>query len=246
MVYPADSTFDTSIANSSIVGVENNSTIFIKNLPWTIASLLQGSDHAANFNGGVWMHAFLNTHNYHRQHAPVRDRVLETRNIQGLAYLEVVLDNSTAARSGELGADVRAVRHMGGRGDMPGPDAPDTPGYQSTQARGLVVIENPTLGKVAVPMAQVSSVVLHVKEGDWVEKGDEIANFTFGGSDIICVFQKRANLTFGDFVPSPDDSYSRYGTHLAKAKRRPWAGSMGIRLALWEPCCWKRFGMIFG
>lgn len=165
------------------------------------------------------MHAFLNTHNYHWQHAPV----LETRNIQGLAYLEVVLHNSTAARSDEGGADVSAVRHMGGHPDMPGPDAPDTPGYQFLQTRGLVVIENPTLGKVAVlpiGMAQVSSVVLHVKEGDWVEKGDEISNFAFGGSDIICVFQKKANLTFEDSVPSPDDSYSRYGTRLAKAKRR--------------------------
>lgn len=207
IVYPADSTFDAFIADASIVGVENNGTVFIKKLPWTIASLLQGSDHAADFNGGVWMHAFLNTHNYHRQHAPVRGGVLETRNIQALAYLEVVLDNSTAARSG----------------DMPGPDAPDKPGYQFLQTRGLVVIENPTLGKVAmlpIGMAQVSSVVLHVKEGDWVEKRDEISNFAFGGSDIICVFQNNANLTFEDSVPSPDDSYSRYGTRLAKAKRR--------------------------
>lgn len=221
IVYPADSTFDASIANASIVGVENNGTVFIKKFPWTIASLLQGSDHAADFNSGVWMHAFLNTHNYHRQHAPVRGRVLETRNIQGLKF---VFDNSTTAHGGEGGADVRAVRHMGGNSDMPGPDAPDTPGYQFLQTRGLVVIDNPALGKVAVlpiGMAQVSSVVLHAKERDWVEKGDEIANFAFGGSDIICVFQKKANLTFEDFVPSPDNSHSRYGTRLAKAKRRP-------------------------
>lgn len=94
IVYPADSTSDASIANASIVGVENKGTAFIKKLTWTIASLLQGSDHAADFNGGIWMHAFLDTHNYHRQHAPVRGRVLETRNIQGLAYLEVVLETA--------------------------------------------------------------------------------------------------------------------------------------------------------
>lgn len=33
IVYPADSTFDASIANASILGVENNGTVFIKNLP---------------------------------------------------------------------------------------------------------------------------------------------------------------------------------------------------------------------
>lgn len=138
IVYPADSTFDAFIADASIVGVENNGTVFIKKLPWTIASLLQGSDHAADFN--VWMHAFLNTHNYHRQHAPVRGGVLETRNIQALAYLEVVLDNSTAARSGEGGADVRAVRHMGsgGRGDTPGPDAGQGGGAADRDGAGVV------------------------------------------------------------------------------------------------------------
>lgn len=225
VVYPADSTFDASIKDASIVGVGNNGTVLIKGLPWTIASLLQGSAYAADFDGGVWMHAFLNAHNYHRQHAPVRGRVLETRSIQGLAYLEVVVDKGKGKGKAGGGADVRAVRHMGGgrHADMPGPSAPDTPGYQFLQTRGVVIINNPTLGKVAVlpiGMAQVSSVVLHAKKGDWVEKGDEISNFAFGGSDIICVFQAKANLTFGDFVPSPKGSYSRYGTRLAKVRQR--------------------------
>lgn len=52
-MHPADSTFNASIANASIVGTENNGTVFIKKLPWTIASLLQSSEHAADFNGSV-------------------------------------------------------------------------------------------------------------------------------------------------------------------------------------------------
>src|SRR5688572_3589787 len=76
--------------------------------------------------------------------------------------------------------------------------APDSPGYQFCQARGLIVIEstNANIGKVAVlpvGMSQVSSVVIpdNIKPGAKVNKGDEIAYFQFGGSDIVLVFQKK-------------------------------------------------------
>lgn len=84
--------------------------------------------------------------------------------------------------------------------------APDKAGYQWCQTRGLVVIdtkydsegnEKPAEhdhGLVAVlpiGMAQVSSVILTVQEGDFLEKGQNISYFQFGGSDIVTVFQKR-------------------------------------------------------
>ena len=43
-------------------------------------------------------------------------------------------------------------------------------------------------------MAQVSSVVLSVQKGDVVTKGQEISCFQFGGSDIVMVFQRGANV----------------------------------------------------
>ncbi|UPL02307.1 hypothetical protein LCI18_013241 [Fusarium solani-melongenae] len=201
IVYPADCTYDNSVPNQSIVNIQSDGLIYIKNLPWTISSLLQGSQYAESFHGGVWMHAFLNTFNYHRQHAPVSGKVLEVKNIQGACYLEV---NSKCE-------PIRV---------MCGPDAPDTPGYQFLQTRGLCVIDNPTLGKVAVlpiGMAQVSSVKMTVKEGDKLQKGDEISYFAFGGSDIICVFQPQARLSPEDFVPSTGNTYSKMGTVLARA-----------------------------
>ncbi|KAL7619917.1 hypothetical protein AAE478_010464 [Parahypoxylon ruwenzoriense] len=203
IVYPADCTFDNSVADGSIVSIQSDGVVYIKNLPWTITSLLQGSKYADEFHGGVWMHAFLNTFNYHRQHAPVSGKVLEAKNIHGAAYLEV---NSKC----------QPIRLMCENG----PDAPDTPGYQFLQTRGMVIIDNPTLGKVAVlpiGMAMVSSIKLTVKEGHEVKKGDEISYFEFGGSDVICVFQGKAGLTVDDFVPSPDDTYSMMGTVLATA-----------------------------
>ncbi|KAK5989471.1 Phosphatidylserine decarboxylase proenzyme 3 [Cladobotryum mycophilum] len=201
IVYPADCTFDASTQDDSIVNISSGGIVKIKGLEWTIGSLLQGSDHANEFSGGVWMHAFLNTFNYHRQHAPVSGTVIESKNIQGAAYLEV-------------DAEGKPIRVMNG------PDAPNTPGYQFLQTRGLIVIENPVLGKVAVlpiGMAQVSSVRVLAREGDVVKKGDEISYFQFGGSDVICVFQQKARLQFKDFVPSPGDTYSKVGNVLAVA-----------------------------
>ncbi|KIJ34058.1 hypothetical protein M422DRAFT_35236 [Sphaerobolus stellatus SS14] len=60
------------------------------------------------------------------------------------------------------------------------------------------LIENPILGLVAVlpiGMAQVSSVVLQAKAGD-VIKGDQISYFQFGGSDVVSIVQKDANVRF--------------------------------------------------
>jgi phosphatidylserine decarboxylase len=203
IVYPADCTFDRSIPKDSIVNIESDGVVNIKGLDWTISSLLKGSKYAEKFHGGVWMHAFLNTFNYHRQHAPVSGEVVEVENIQGAAYLEV-------------NAECQPVR------TICGPDAPDTPGYQFLQTRGLCVINNPVLGLVAVlpiGMAQVSSVKMTARVGDKLKKGDEISYFQFGGSDVICVFQPKAGLKVEDFVASPEDTYSKYGTVLARAAR---------------------------
>ncbi|KAK8142648.1 hypothetical protein G3M48_008449 [Beauveria asiatica] len=203
VVYPADCTYDNSIERQSIVSVGGNDSVTIKGLSWTISSLLQGSDNAEDFQDGVWMHAYLNTYNYHRQHAPVSGKIIEARNIQGTAYLEVDVE----------GNPVRQLE---------GPHMPDSPGYQFLQTRGVVVIDNPVLGKVAVlpiGMAMISSVKLEIKVGDHVEKGDEISYFQFGGSDIICVFQERAGLDPKDFVPSPSEkgiTYSKMGSVLAR------------------------------
>ncbi|KAF2144340.1 uncharacterized protein K452DRAFT_357193 [Aplosporella prunicola CBS 121167] len=203
IVYPADCTYDNSLANHTIVNVESGGLVYIKSLPWTIHALLQGSEYADQFDGGIWMHAFLNTYNYHRQHAPVSGTVIEAKNIQGAAHLGVDTNKCQSIR--EMCAD----------------DAPDCPGYQFLQTRGLVVIDNPVLGKVAVlpiGMAMISGVKLFVKAGDKVEKGQEISTFLFGGSDIICVFQGRAGLTVEDFVPSQNNTYAKMGTVLARTR----------------------------
>jgi len=64
--------------------------------------------------------------------------------------------------------------------------------YQFNQERGLIVIDSPEVGLVAVlpiGMAYVSSVNLTTEVGAELRKGDQFGYFMFGGSDIVTVFQ---------------------------------------------------------
>jgi hypothetical protein len=90
--------------------------------------------------------------------------VLEAKFIPGQVYLQVALEDDPhghATAEQETSALAQAViprRYL---------DAADATGYQFVQCRGLIVLENPTIGKVAVlpmGMAQVSSVAF-VKPG---------------------------------------------------------------------------------
>ena len=71
VVFPADSTFD------GYWNIDDENLVTIKNLPWPISALLQGSrpEYIDRFKGGIWCHAFLNTFDYHRLHAPVAGTV---------------------------------------------------------------------------------------------------------------------------------------------------------------------------
>ena len=141
--------------------------------------MLEGSEYADRFRGGVFTHSFLNTYDYHRWHAPVQGKVLEARVIPGQAYLDV--DVVPKLIDGEL------VPHL---------NALDNTGYQFVQSRGLVVLDSP-IGLVAclpMGMAQVSSVVLTAEVGKTLHKGEELGYFQFGGSDFVMVFERDCNV----------------------------------------------------
>lgn len=195
IVSPADCTYSTGM-----VPVEGNSEINVKGLLWNIEQLLTGSVYLkrSDFVGGKFVHAFLNTFDYHRQHAPCSGQIMEANVIAGQCYLQVVedapLDNKSPPR-------LRPVRPMPPPSDPDSdlaPTAVDGTGYQFLQCRGIFVIKNEHLGLVAVlpvGMAQVSSVRTNLMPGQIVEKGEEISWFEFGGSDIIMVFQEKANVS---------------------------------------------------
>ena len=195
---PADATFDGQWE------VNSNSGVDIKGLHWRIEELLQDSPYAKEFEGGQWTHSFLNTTDYHRQHAPVAGTIVEARVIQGTVYLQVTAEPIP----GDLQGRTQLVGHR-----VFG--APDDPGYEFMQTRGLFVIDSP-IGYVAVlpmGMAQVSSIMLTAEVGRTLYKGEEISYFQFGGSDIVMVFQEKSNVSF---TAQPGVHY-KVGTRLATA-----------------------------
>ena len=184
VVSPADCTFvgwwpisETSSIN--VYGKNQDNVVTVKGIRWSIEQLLEGSEYADRFRGGVFTHSFLNTYDYHRWHAPVQGKVLEARVIPGQAYLDV--DVVPKLIDGE------PVPHL---------NALDNTGYQFVQSRGLVVLDSP-IGLVAclpMGMAQVSSVVLTAEVGKTLHKGEELGYFQFGGSDFVMVFERDCNV----------------------------------------------------
>jgi phosphatidylserine decarboxylase precursor len=161
IVSPADSVFQGKWT------IKRDSKITVKGLTWSVIELLDGSPYQDRFRGGVFTHSFLDVNDYHRYHVPVGGVIKEVRKITGKVTLDVI-----KKPDGSL-------------------DNVDGTGYQFTQDRGLIVIDSP-LGFVAVlpiGMAQVSSVNLTAEVGAVLSKGEEFGFFSFGGSDIVTLFE---------------------------------------------------------
>ena len=191
VVNAADSTFDGQWE------IRTDSHITLKGLHWQVSELMEGSPYQGRFQNGIFMHAFLGPTDYHRLHAPVGGTVLEARVIPGQVYLQVEADAEQ---------ELRTVRVF---------DAPDDPGYQFAQARGLIVLDTP-IGLVAVlpiGMTQVSSVVVTAEVGVTVRKGEELAYFQFGGSDIVLLFEAKSNVS----ITAQMGVHYKMGTRLAQA-----------------------------
>jgi phosphatidylserine decarboxylase len=207
LVAPADSTFVGwwQVGQNAKIYVEEQvqskraaKPLSIKGIEWSIHQLLEGSDYADRFNGGLFTHSFLNVFDYHRWHAPVRGKVVESRVLQGQAYLDI------RATPGIV--DGKQVNVL---------TATDGTGYQFVQTRGLVVIESP-IGLVAclpMGMGQVSSVVITAEKGVTLRKGEELGYFQFGGSDFVMVFERASNVQ----LISQRDVHTQQGTWIGNA-----------------------------
>jgi len=169
--------------------IDTNSRIFVeqekdgivksKGLEWSIHELLGDSRYADRFAGGVFTHGGLTTYDYHRFHAPVQGKVIESKIIQGEAYLDVKVGQSIIGNR-----KVNVLLAQNGTG------------YQFVQTRGLVVLDSPIglVACLAIGMAQVSSVIITADVGVTVHKGEELGYFQFGGSDFVMVFERSSNV----------------------------------------------------
>ena len=141
VTYAADSAFDNAfdIKPDSTIEVpadrweDDGNPITAKSLTWSIQSLLDHSRiYESAFAGGVWMHSFLNTFNYHRFHAPVSGTIVEARVIQQASYLDAVAEDGKLLHRRR----VRVPKDKEATNDMSG--------FQFLQTRGLIIIDTST------------------------------------------------------------------------------------------------------
>lgn len=150
--------------------------------------LLGDSPYRDVFAGGETTHIVLDVFDYHRFHAPCDGMVLECKTIEGIH-----------AGGGVIIWDEEQHRY---RYDQLG-----VTDFQMLETRGVLVMETPDWGKialVAVGVQQVSSVqwtirkpsavshqpsAIHQSEEKIVPVGKEIGCFKFGGSDVVLFFE---------------------------------------------------------
>lgn len=200
-----DNTIVASPADNRYGGskpIEDDGTVVLddinfKGIPWPIKDLIADTEVPdGTFNGGVLIHSFLAPYDYHRFHAPVSGTVVVSKVILAQVYLEVKGDGSKVV-------PIRRPYHRSK--DPDDVEAPDDPGYQWCQTRGVLVLKTEKYGYVAaipVGMCQISSVHMTANVGDKLTKGDEFGHFLFGGSDMVLLFEKKANFKYAD-EPNP-------------------------------------------
>ena len=169
-----------------------------------LQDLLGDSLYASLFEGGEAMHIVLDVFDYHRFHAPCEGRVVEQKIIPGIH-----------AGGGVIIWDEAQGRY---RYDTLG--ATD---FQSLETRGILILDTPDFGYVAliaVGVQQVSSVQWSEKLSEFsnqysdtlhhtpytIHQGTEIGSFKFGGSDIVLLFEpgKAPAFELGKFVKVGD------------------------------------------
>ncbi|KAM0921207.1 hypothetical protein ACQ4PT_007090 [Festuca glaucescens] len=91
--------------------------------------------------------------------------------------------------------------------------------------RVISIISTSEFGKVAfvaIGATMVGSITFLKKEGDYVHKGDEFGYFSFGGSTVICIFEKDAIQFDADLVANSERSLEtlvEVGMTLGTSKR---------------------------
>ena len=139
---------------------------------------------AESFAGGTVYQGFLSSLAYHRWHAPV----------SGIVRRAVAVDGTYASLPT---FDTIAVTHNEALDDL---RIDFATGYISALAtRAIIIIEadNKDLGYVAfiaVGMDEVSTCEITIKDGQRVNKGDEMGMFHFGGSTHCLLFQKGVHV----------------------------------------------------
>ncbi|ESQ54699.1 hypothetical protein EUTSA_v10024661mg [Eutrema salsugineum] len=144
--------------------VDDSTRFWIKGRKFSIKGLLGKDVHSDAFLDGSLVIFRLAPQDYHRFHSPVSGVIEKFVDVPGSLYTV----NPIAVNSKYCNVFTE-------------------------NKRTVVIISTAEFGKVAfvaIGATMVGSITFVRQEGDHVKKGDELGYFSFGGSTVICVFEK--------------------------------------------------------
>ncbi|KAK4438222.1 Phosphatidylserine decarboxylase proenzyme 2 [Sesamum alatum] len=153
---------------------------WIKGRKFSIRGLLGTEVSSSAFIDGSLVIFRLAPQDYHRFHVPVSGTIEKFVDIPGCLYTV----NPIAVNSKYCNVFTENKRVVS---------------LISTKEFGKVAF-------VAIGATMVGSITFTKKEGDYVKKGDEFGYFSFGGSTVICVFEKDSIKIDGDLLENSSRS----------------------------------------
>ncbi len=141
--------------------VESNHQITVKGKVYSIAEMLGSKEAAEAYAGGTYLVLYLSPSHYHRIHSPVTGRILKQWTLGTRSYPV----NSLGLKYGK-----------------------------STLAKNYRTITEMEYGRGRLAVVKVGAMFVNsietVHAGDWLQKGEEMAYFTFG-STVVLLFEKN-------------------------------------------------------
>ncbi len=160
-------------------GIDENSRIYVKGSPYSVAELIDATADAERYRGGSFAVVYLSPRDYHRVHSPVAGQIVEVRGTPG---------------------DLFPVNSIGER---------HVPGLFVKNNRVSIVIDTEAIGRVTVVMVgamvvgRISVSVIpepavppgthRLDEPVSVSKGEEIGIFHLGSTAVV-LFEDAVRL----------------------------------------------------
>ena len=165
---------------------------WLKKTPYSLGHMLGQHEFTKKFVGGTLLQAMLGSRDYHRWRSPIAGTVKATRLIPG-TYYAARLQNPPSA-------DPDPSTPPPAPTPDPDPVSRSQDFVSAISTRALIFIEakNKDLGLVCfvgVGLGEVSTCNIIVQEGQYLEKGDEIGQFHFGGSTFCLLFEPHVEVT---------------------------------------------------
>ncbi|KAI0117951.1 Phophatidylserine decarboxylase-domain-containing protein [Nemania sp. FL0031] len=194
----ASPTDDTIIANACEStpyalsrGASLRAKFWIKSQPYSIIDILAHDPLSAHFGHGTVYQAFLSALSYHRWHAPVNGRVVRASVEGGTYFSEPLFGPSSPPTSASTSPQIYEINTHGFR---------QSQGYLAALATRAVIFiqaDNPVIGLmafVAVGMDEVSTCEITVRQGQRIDKGEQLGMFHFGGSSHCLLFREGVRV----------------------------------------------------